>query len=357
MQITSAAHAIERPALPITGSASARIRFGTIQPLPSANPQPSLQPRSVKGGRFSGVVQQLKALALILKEWLQNPKEAFRRHVENMLLFHPVSPTNREFLQSTELKAKIQDVTFTTQDGVKLHAWFIPPEPGKEIVLMAHGNAGNISYKEPSIGTFSKEGFGVLAFDYRGFGNSEGELSEKGFYLDFQAAVDYLKGLKIENKDRTYRPVDPKRDIIAMGESLGGAMAIEAASRQPFRALVVSATFTSMPEVAMGVKKDIPILKWIPKFLVKNILQQTFPSESRIGQVACPFLDIHGTEDLLIPKEMGDRLVQGASRSSWKEQLIIPGGDHNDLFLRGPGRIVETVKALLAKTAPQAPEA
>lgn len=85
-----------------------------------------------------------------------------------------------------------EDVSITTEDRLKLHGWFLPAQNAKQVVLFFHGNAGNISHRGESLEIFHRLGLSTLIVDYRGYGRSEGSVSEQGFYRDAIAAWQYL---------------------------------------------------------------------------------------------------------------------------------------------------------------------
>ena len=131
-----------------------------------------------------------------------------------------------------------EDVFITAADGVTLHGWFVPGE-GRQTVLFFHGNAGNISHRLDSIRIFHSLGLAVMAVDYRGYGRSEGRMSEQGSYRDAEAAYRYL----IED-----RCIDPE-SIVFFGRSMGSAVAIELATRFRPAALIAESCFTSLRDV------------------------------------------------------------------------------------------------------------
>lgn len=82
------------------------------------------------------------------------------------------------FRSPAEFRMKHDDVFFKAADGVQIHAWWIPgvgPEKGRTTLLFCHANAGNIGMRLPNfVELANKCNCNVLAFDYRGFGKSEG---------------------------------------------------------------------------------------------------------------------------------------------------------------------------------------
>jgi alpha-beta hydrolase superfamily lysophospholipase len=138
-----------------------------------------------------------------------------------------------------ELGLAFEDLVLTAEDGVKIHAWHLPP-PGRSrwTVLFAHGNAGNVSHRlDRALFLQSKLGAAVLLFDYRGYGRSEGSPDEEGTYRDARAAHRWLIGEKRAPVDR----------LVVFGESLGSAVALDLALSRPCRALVLESPFASVP--------------------------------------------------------------------------------------------------------------
>ena len=113
-----------------------------------------------------------------------------------------------------DIGLRYENLELPTSDGERLHAWYVPAPGARGVVLFFHGNAGNISHRLDSIAIFNQLGLDVMIIDYRGYGESTGRPSEKGTYLDAQAAWDYL---------RDERGVSPAR-IVIFGRSLGGAV-------------------------------------------------------------------------------------------------------------------------------------
>ena len=200
-----------------------------------------------------------------------------------------------------------QDLHLRTSDGVRIHGWFVPREGARGTLLLFHGNAGTLSDRVDKIRLFHDWGWDVLAVDYRGYGESEGSPSEEGTYADGAAAV----------AEALRRGEAPSR-LVLYGESLGGAVAVEAAGRFPLGALVLESTFTSVPDMARR------LYPWLPVSLLVRI---RYDSRSRIGGLSCPVAVLHSPEDEIVPFEMGRGLFAAAPGP--KVFLTLRGG-HND---------------------------
>jgi uncharacterized protein len=205
-----------------------------------------------------------------------------------------------------------ESVTLTAKDGVKIHAWWIPAKDARLSVLFSHGNAGNISHRLEKLKILHNLGLNVLMFDYRGYGESEGIPTEKGTYLDAEAAYDHLL---------LQRSV-PKNRIVFVGESLGCAVATELAVRHPAAAMILESPFTST--IAMG-KLVFP---WLP---VKAIVRYKYDNLEKISRLTLPLLILHSEDDEIVPFAMGQALF-AASKSPAKRFVELQGG-HNDGFL------------------------
>jgi fermentation-respiration switch protein FrsA (DUF1100 family) len=221
------------------------------------------------------------------------------------LVYYP----DRELTASpAEVGLVYEDVTLTTEDGLKLHAWFVPASEPRGTALFCHGNAGNISHRIHFIRFLNELGFSVLIFDYRGFGRSEGKPSEAGTYADALAAWRHLAG---------DRGIDEKR-LLLFGRSIGAAVAIELATHVRPAALVIESAFTSTAD--MGAK----VYPWLP---VRWLTRIHYDSDSRIARIEVPKLFVHSPEDELVPFKMGRELYEHASAP--KFFLEIHGG-HDD---------------------------
>ncbi|UCE73507.1 MAG: alpha/beta hydrolase [Methanomassiliicoccales archaeon] len=209
------------------------------------------------------------------------------------------------------LRLSYETISFEAEDGVKLSGWFIPAKKSRGVVLFCHGNAGNISHRLESIQLFHHLGLSTFIFDYRGYGQSEGKPTEKGTYLDAEAAWRYL----------VQKQKVASTEIIIFGRSLGGAIAAYLAQDHTPRALILESTFTSVRDMASAIYPFIP---------VGLLLRFHYHTTEYLQRVNCPLLVIHSPEDDMIPFSMGRRLFETAKEP--KEFLEI-SGDHNEGFI------------------------
>jgi fermentation-respiration switch protein FrsA (DUF1100 family) len=220
-------------------------------------------------------------------------------------------PTRQIEASPADIGLPFDEITLRTPDGLKLSAWYIPAENAKGFLIFCHGNAGNISHRLDSIRIFHQLGLNVLIFDYRGYGRSEGEPTEKGTYLDAEAAYDFLVNTQ---------GAAPSR-IIIFGRSLGSAVAAELAVRRSAGALIIESGFTSVPDLGK---------KLFPHMPVRLISRFHYATIEKVGRQGLPKLFIHSPDDEIIPYAQGRKLFEVAAGP--KEFLAIRGG-HNEGFL------------------------
>ena len=221
-----------------------------------------------------------------------------------------------------------EPVSLQTADGVKLSAWFVPAEDQKGVLLFCHGNAGNISHRLLSVQLFHGLALGVLIFDYRGYGNSEGSPSEAGTYRDAEAAWDYL--VKTRN-------VSPER-IIIFGRSLGGAVAAHLAKANKPRALILESTFTSAGDLGAH---------HFPYFPVRLLIRFRYSALEYVRQVSCPILVIHSRGDDIVPFRLGQRVYDAAGEP---KTFLEIRGDHNNGFVDSGSLYTDGLADFIAST-------
>jgi uncharacterized protein len=243
------------------------------------------------------------------------------RFVQYRLIFAP-SPTAE--LTPADWQLGHEDVWLTVssdspEQQERIHGWWIPASLSVDttnVLLYFHGNSGNLSrnFNLDQIHRFHQLGFSVFAIDYRGYGRSSDRFpSESRVYEDAQMGVKYLT----ENQG-----ILPAK-IFFFGHSLGGAIAIEMASRHPQVAgLIIEGSFTSMLEVANNRKS-------YTMFPLDWILTQRFNSIEKVASLPMPILFIHGIEDSVVPAFMGKKLYEAAT--GYKQLYMVPNAGHNDV--------------------------
>ncbi|MCK4553649.1 alpha/beta hydrolase [Candidatus Parcubacteria bacterium] len=233
----------------------------------------------------------------------------------------------------------IEEVYITTADDEQLHGWWMTPldssphrieniQRGKHLtgqatntVLFFHGNAGNLTDRAFRLEIFNKLGLNALIIDYRGYGKSSGKIKkEQDLYIDGLAAWEFL------TKDKNIA----EENIILWGRSLGGGVACELAQNQDVSAVILEATFYSLPELARHYYWYLP---------VRTLLRFKFENGAKIKNIKAPILIIHSKQDDITPFAQGEKLFQTANEP--KQFLKLIGGHNSDvaesyeIYLRG----------------------
>lgn len=235
-----------------------------------------------------------------------------------------------------------REVFFEAEDGVRLHGWMVPGPPAsapspshRPLVLLFHGNAGNISHRVGILRLLHDLGVSVFIFDYRGYGRSEGTPSERGTYRDADAAWRLL------TEREGYAP----SDIVLFGRSLGSAVAVELASRRAPAGVILDGSFSSAVDVG---RKAYPFL---PVALLSRI---RYNSVSRIAKVGCPKLFFHSPDDAVVPVVFARKLFDAASDP--KEFVYVSGGHEGPEWETGT-RYARALTAFIQSVRPHAPDA
>lgn len=190
-----------------------------------------------------------------------------------------------------------------TETGTQISALYLPDPNSEFIIIYSHGNAEDIGDIRFLLERFNLNGFSVFAYDYQGYGTSGGRPSETKAYQDTEAAYQYI----------TNQLNIPPNRIIAMGRSIGSAVATHLACQYRIAGLILESPLTS----AFRVITHIP-LSPIDKF--NNF--------RNIKKVDCPVLIIHGTDDRIIPIWHGQKLFEKANEA--KFNLWVENAGHND---------------------------
>jgi fermentation-respiration switch protein FrsA (DUF1100 family) len=233
---------------------------------------------------------------------------AMMRWFEHSQVYHP----SRSFdATGAELGRPFEDVYFPSNDGLKLNGWFYPADAGSLrgslVVLICHGNAGNISQRLAMTQALLSTGVNVFLFDYRGYGRSEGYPSEEGTYRDGEAACQWLRSKGFAD-----------RNIILFGESLGGAIAAELATRISCAGLILQSTFTCIADMGAD------LFPWLPVRWLNHIRYDTL---SKLPGIKAPVMVMHSRGDRLIRFRHSQRNFSAANEPKLFCELV---GDHND---------------------------
>ncbi|OIQ49772.1 Alpha/beta hydrolase family protein [Pseudodesulfovibrio hydrargyri] len=213
-----------------------------------------------------------------------------------------------------------KDVWLSTGPGTRIHGWWLPCEGANRVLLLCHGNGGNISHLMETYRIFHDLGLSVLSFDYSGYGRSGGRPSEKATRHDARAAWDWLV------RDKGFEP----GRVILFGRSLGGGVAARLAAdlgeagTEP-GGLIMESTFTSMTD--MGAAR----YPWLP---VRWLVRHRYDSVRALDAVRVPALFLHSPEDDLVPYAMGRALYAGYAGPKLFWAL---SGDHNCGFMSTSG--------------------
>jgi fermentation-respiration switch protein FrsA (DUF1100 family) len=228
------------------------------------------------------------------------------------LLYYPNIPSRHLTANPADIGLDYEMVTLRTSDHVKLHGWYIPAVPEERgALLFFHGNAGNISHRLDSLKIFHDLGLSTLIIDYRGYGRSQGSISERGTYLDAEAAWRFL----IESRKFS------AQEIVVFGRSLGAAIGAYISVKQKPAALILESAFTSVPDMAA---------RLYPFFPIRLLSRFHYNTEKSLLSVSCPVLIVHSPDDEIIPYENGLKLYE---RAREPKSFLELRGDHNQGFL------------------------
>ena len=221
-----------------------------------------------------------------------------------------------------------EDVWFNSTDSIRLHGWLIPASPSNHILLFCHGNAGNISHRLDNVRLLNQRGISVFIFDYRGYGRSDGSISEKGFYLDSKAAYQVARKWADAHKAK----------LILFGRSLGGIAATHLGATKSCDGLILESTFTNMGAMARA---------HYPLPFAESLLEHRLNAVGEINQVRAPILFFHGDKDRIVPIRLGQALFEAAPNP--KEFVVIPGAGHNDTFYVAGKEYFDKLEAFVEK--------
>ena len=218
-----------------------------------------------------------------------------------------------------------EDVRFRSADNILLHGWFAPCENSRKVILLYHGNTGNISDCISSISIFAGLGFSTFMFDYRGYGLSEGRTDEQGTYHDAEAAWEWLL------REKHYAP----QDVVILGRSLGASIGSWLASHHHPAAVILESTFTSLPDIAADTHPLIP---------ARLMTRFRYDTLDNVRRIHCPILIVHGRDDSVIPYHHGRRLYDSANEP---KAFLDIHGTHAEGFLATGQDYINGLQAFL----------
>jgi abhydrolase domain-containing protein 17 len=236
---------------------------------------------------------------------------AYAYFFSDRLIFQPHPASYRDSAEILKL---------TTSSGKKISAIYLPNNSARYTLLVSHGNAEDLGDDREWLHDLRREGFSVFAFDYEGYGTSEGKPSERALYDDEFAAYDFL-AINLDT---------PPDRILIYGRSIGGGPAIHLAARRPAAGLVLQSAFVS----AFRVFTRVPLL-----FFDK------FPNSREIRHVHCPVLVMHGTADSVISFWHSEELFRKANEP--KQFFAIRGAHHNDVVASSTATALAQFAALI----------
>lgn len=214
---------------------------------------------------------------------------------------------------------EMREVTVKTDDGLSLVAWFAPPKKKDgRIVVMFHGNGGNIAERAGKARNFLGRGYGVYMAEYRGYGGNAGSPTEEGLYRDARAGLKWLEG-------QGFSPAQ----FVIYGESIGTGVAVQMASEIKPNILILEAPFSSAAAVGQA------NYFWLP---VAFLMKDKFDSIAKIGAISPALLIVHGDRDNIVPIRFSRDLFAAANDP--KKFVTIGGGGHGDLYSRGAGPLI-----------------
>jgi uncharacterized protein len=252
------------------------------------------------------------------------------RWLLNSLLYFP----SRAIIETPDRAGlDYRDLSFESDDGECLHGWWIGArrDPLGHL-LLCHGNAGSVGDRVLHAALLTAAGFDVLLFDYRGYGRSSGRPSEQGTYRDARAALRCV----FEQPG-----VDPAR-LFYLGESLGGAVAVDLAVERPPAGLVLLSAFTGVRELG---RLHYP-------FVPAALIPDAYPTVRRVRDLHVPLLVLHGDRDEIVPLSQGRAVFEAAPGP--KRMHVFPGRGHNDLVPRAGAEFAQVIASWVSGLQPPA---
>lgn len=226
------------------------------------------------------------------------------RRVEPQFAFFPSAG---ESLTPAQAGVAFEPLTIETSDHERLRAWLMRAPNPRATVIYFHGNGGNLSMWAPVVTDIRRRGLSVLALDYRGYGVSTGQPSERGLYRDVDAVVARVAAI-----------AEPRVPVVYWGRSLGSTMAAYAARVRAPNGVILESGFPDARAV----------VGWSPLLAMWVFSSYRFPTARHLEQIDVPVLVMHGDHDTIVPYPLGRALFDRIT--SRKTFFTIRDTDHND---------------------------
>jgi fermentation-respiration switch protein FrsA (DUF1100 family) len=221
--------------------------------------------------------------------------------------------------------ADAQDLMLPTPDGQNIAAWYRPADAGKPTLIYCHGNGGNRSYRTQLFAYYAQLGWGVMFFDYRGYGGSTGAPTEAALRMDAETAYDWLRSQNVSAKQ-----------IVLSGHSLGTGICTMLASTRSVMALSLQAPYSSIADVAASV------YWWAPVHL---LIRDPIDAATAIRNVHVPVYVQHGDADETVPFRFGEKLFAAANEPKYFVRLSSSGHTFDEAsWVREHSFFEETLK-------------
>lgn len=205
--------------------------------------------------------------------------------------------------------AGAEEIILETADHERISCLFFPNK-SRDVILYFHGNAGDLSGWQFVAEDFTAMGHNFMIIDYRGYGKSSGNISEKGMYIDAEAAYNFLL-------EKGFGPTD----ILIYGRSIGSGVAVHLAAEKVCKGLILESPFSDLPTLAN---------EKFPLFFPSLYLRYKFDNLGKINHVKSGIIFLHGSNDTLIPPSHSRKLFD--KFKGRKKMIIVEKGGHNDLF-------------------------
>jgi len=237
-------------------------------------------------------------------------------------------PDDSYILPSEKLPAGTKEIFLETEDGVRIQTLHLENPSSDIITIYFHGNAGNIYHRIDEYQHLHRLGTSVFAVSYRGYAKSKGSPTESGIYLDGKIAFDHV--VKVMG-------FIPSR-VFIFGRSIGSTVATDLAQNKDIAGLILVSPLSSARDQAsvMGLG------------FVKPLVGRAFENDQKIKRLKAPLLVMHGTQDQIIPVDLGRKVFDAAiSPKSFHE---IKGAGHNNLSNRFAKSYWTTISVFLEQS-------